>query len=354
MRAHARRPLRDFLVRGGQRTGEVNLELRPERRVRGAHALDRVEQEHVRTREEVDSGRGSPEQPAREAAPPQPAAEVGVQRAGVHDPERAVRARRRLAVEVRAVEAVRDRRDERVPELREPAHPRRGLARVHDDGVGGGERPAHPAELQTAVEAARVDAHLVERPRILEVDEQRLADRARDGDRRLGGLVRSQRGVDEVDVTAGLARDRQDLREPPALPLRAEPQPALGALPPAAAARRLGRGHPVHGDRARDPRGHRVVHGRPVVVGRAGPGDDDRVVAELRQVARELGAPLRARAADRREEVRQEEDAPARRGHVDGASNHPKRAFSGRRPGSRSSSRFTASFRAWTCWTRSQ
>src|SRR5205823_3962264 len=54
----------------------------------------------------------------------------------------------------------------------------------------------------------------------------------------------------------------------------------------------------------------RFVPGRPAVLGARGPGDDHGLPAQVPKVANETGGSLRAGAADRREVVREERDAP--------------------------------------------
>ena len=73
----------------------------------------------------------------------------------------------------------------------------------------------------------RVQPHLVEGPRVLEVGDPRDPELARERDRGLGGLVRDERGEDRVAVASGLAADGDRPVEPP-------PQQRVGPLEQAA------------------------------------------------------------------------------------------------------------------------
>ena len=241
-------------------------------------------------------------------------AELGVQVTRVHDPEGAVRAVRRRAVEVLRREAVRDRHDGPVREPRElRQQPPHGLRCAHHDRGGRSELLAHPRQVAPAVEGARVHHHLVQRPRVPEVGHPRLAEPARELGAGVRGVVRLHPDVDQVDVTGGLRAQLRTALDPPPRPAWAEEEPAFRASAPARSALRLRcRGQAMHLELRRDLGDERLVLGRPPVCGRTSAGHDDRIPAELVQEPGHPQRPLRARASDRREVVRVEEEAPAR------------------------------------------
>ena len=163
-------------------------------------------------------------------------AELGVQVTRVHDPEGAVRALRRRAVEVLRREAVRDRDDGPVRETRElRQQPSHGLRCAHHDRGGRSELLAHPRQVAPAVEGARVHHHLVQRPRVAEIGHPRLAEPARELGAGVRGVVGLHPDVDQVDVTGGLRAQLGAALDPPLRPARAEEEPAFRASAPARA-----------------------------------------------------------------------------------------------------------------------
>ncbi len=237
--------------------------------------------------------------------------ELGVQVTRVHEPERAVRALRRRAVEVLRREAVRDRHDRPVREPRElRQQPPYGLRCAHHDRGGRSELLAHPRQVAPAVEGARVHHHLVECPRVAEIGHPRLAEPARELGAGVRGVVGLHPDVDQVDVAGDPHAQLRAAVDPPLRPARAEEEPALRASAPARGALGLrGRGQAMHLELRRNLGDERLVLGRPAVRGRTAAGHDDRVPAELVQEASHAQRPLRARASDRREVVRVEEEA---------------------------------------------
>ena len=118
------------------------------------------------------------------------------------DPERAVRCGRPVAVEVLGREAVRDRDDGPVRELGERC---RAAARTASGvlitiAAAVPQLRAHPRQVAPAVERARVDHHLVERPRVAEVGHPRLAEPPRELGARERRVVGLHPDVDQVDV----------------------------------------------------------------------------------------------------------------------------------------------------------
>ena len=126
-------------------------------------------------------------------------AQLRVQIAGMHDSEAVVVSLRPRALEVERVEAVRDRVDRRVSKLgKRLADTRCGFWRVHDDRARRRERRAHSRELAAPVQGARVDHHLVERPRIEQVGDPRLSGDARQPGSWLRAVVWLHLDVDQV------------------------------------------------------------------------------------------------------------------------------------------------------------
>src|SRR5262249_1464983 len=95
---------------------------------------------------------------------------------------------------------------------------------------------------------------------------------------------------------------------PPARPRPLGSEPALGATAQTAVVTGLGPGHPAHLGPGRDLGVEGAVRRSPAAGGIPGARDDQRLVAELGQIARELRVPLHARAAHGREVVGEEED----------------------------------------------
>ena len=158
--------------------------------------------------------------------------------------------------------------------------------------------------------AGRVDEHLVQRPRVLEVDDQRLAEPASDRTAVAPVLY----GATEAWMTSTSPSSGRRARQRPRPTSAASAAGAAASArtgSPSARRRRLGRRQPVD----RGPQavvGQRLVGRQPAEVHRAGPGDDGRRPACVGQVAGELEVALHARAAGRREAVGEHQDVAAR------------------------------------------
>src|SRR4051812_9968366 len=117
------------------------------------------------TREDVDAWGSATKKTVESRHTALLAAELRVQVPGVHDAEDLVLTRRRRALEIVSVEAIRDRDDGLAAELRKRfANLLRRLGGADDDGSCGAQQPTHPAKFTSAMKAGRVDHHLVERP----------------------------------------------------------------------------------------------------------------------------------------------------------------------------------------------
>jgi hypothetical protein len=163
------------------------------------------------------------------------------------------------------------------------------------------------------VRAGRLQAHLVERPRVLEVGDERLAERgggARAGPRRLVGDARREH---EVRVAGDLQPDPLGLRDPPAGPWRGPLPDAVDLRRQAGAARRLRAGEPVDLRRVGDPVQQSGILGIPAVGVLRRAGDDRHLVPVRGEVADGSDATVHACAADRREVTSEHQDP--RHGH---------------------------------------
>src|ERR1700674_2868900 len=86
------------------------------------------------------------------------------------DPEPVVISSNDWLLEAGCSETVGDRDDDLPAELWEMAE--QAVCRpwrVHDDGLGGGGQPPHLSHVTPPVEAARIEPHLVQRPRVLKI-----------------------------------------------------------------------------------------------------------------------------------------------------------------------------------------
>jgi hypothetical protein len=260
----------------------------------------------VRTREHVHARDGEPaEQAPERPGLAKPERGIGVERPAVDDPEGATVPRGRRRSEVARVEAVRDRDDAAVAKLGEGAPEALDrLGCVHHDRGGGLQDGAHAPTIGEAVEGRRVEPHLVQRPRVLELRDPRNAERPGDlGDpeRRLVGPEFAQ---DDRDVPAPVAADADDRVDPPAderPPTSENPvRPLLQR-----AENRLWARNPDDLDSG-DLGEHRGILGSPPVLLGARSREDERANAALGQVPRQLDGALNSCASDGREVVRDE------------------------------------------------
>ena len=215
---------------------------------------------------------------------------------------------RRRAGEVVPVEPDRDAGDRPIGQVGQRATDGGGgLRRRGHDRRGAGQRPAHRAQVEGALDRRRVQAHLVERPRVLEVGDPRHAElggEPRAGQRR---LVRSAGREHDVRPGSHTPPERHGLLDPPAHPaVRAraqEREPRRHAGRP----RRLGARDAVDlgvGGHAGEQLGILRI---PAPAPHPGPRHEHRMPAAIRQVAHRSRGAMDARPAQGREAAREQQ-----------------------------------------------
>jgi len=150
------------------------------------------------------------------------------------------------------------------------------------------------------MDAGLVHLHLVESPRIAKVGDPGDVEAVREGVCDARRLERRHRREHDVDVARRAPGPDRSVG-PPARPRRLLAKPALAPPSPAVAPPGLGARHPVYLETRRQLRRKRVVDRLASAPSR--PGEHNRLVAELRQVAHELHGALNTRATDGREVV---------------------------------------------------
>jgi hypothetical protein len=165
------------------------------------------------------------------------------------------------------------------------------------------------------VHDARINPHLIERPRILQICDPGLAEAPREVRGGNRGRVRNELAEDDIGRLSDLQTEIRHAVPPPELERRCPAENPLSTPNPTGACGGLGCGDANYARASRDVSQKRVIVRRPAFVPlpKTRTGQDHRLDPELRQVTDELGRPLDAAAADRREVVRDEQD-PARHG----------------------------------------
>jgi len=299
--------LADGAVAGRQLAGQVELDPPRERRVGRDRALDRLRDEHVRARDDVQARGGAAEQAAARARAAQVLAEIRVHRAGVDDPERLAGPRRRRRDEVGGLVADRDRGHAAGELGHRRLHALGRLGGGHDHRRRGRQGPPHLAEHARVVQAGRLRAHLVERPRVLEIGHPGQPERLRHagtGERR---LVRQARRVDDIGAAPYPFAQPAALVDPPVDPRWRE---AAQPLHPRGGPGGLGALEPVHLHTRPDAAQQLLVARLPAVAVLGHAGDHDGAVAEGVQVADGPQGAVDASPADRRK-LSGEEQNPA-------------------------------------------